>query len=317
MNRFVCSTLLFSLLIAAPALASDHAGVVAGLALQTLPPDGGYGTQPLREAARFEDFGEEGTAADRRARDYALSERVINLPSATTMEQGTWLASSFNFMGNQLAYAGSDDVLWALGVVLPAYGDFYTLGSAKWAFFRSQDIVVSLMPFTAYRSGSGLLKSSDWGIGASLLADLVVTERLVLNGGVIGHASIFNSATAARDYSACASRADYLRGDCITTSSLSSFAPPGGHWLAAYVGTSYFALSWLSLHTEFVASAFAGDFLEKRRFRRGQGVFATPFGAGFAGAGGVGLHFGDLSLQMAIYASDSTALPSVTAAYKF
>jgi hypothetical protein len=337
MKCWIPAILSMMVVLGSGAVASSAEPTSSERAPQTVPPDLDYGTRPIGPKAYFPDLGPEPGRVDRRQEINPLADRTVLWPTAHTPEAGTWLYSNYMFLGNQLSYAKSDDLLLSLGVGLP-YENTYGQASAKWVFHRSRDLDVALVPFGALRVGRRDFASSDAGVGLGLVADVTPNDMIVFSAGVAGYGTLFYRYHEV-DSSGCQSRSQYIEGACLNGTSFSKVGPAGGHWLAGYVGITYYSVETIFFNLELTYGATRGSFFgtetlfgseidreqEIARYLEGPWGAGVPYGRGLTGAFGVtGVHrnfAGQFSIYMVRGGEDreavAEAVPVFTAAIKF
>ena len=298
-----------------PAPPEDTAQPTDGSAPKTMPNDVGFGQVPLNERWRFADEDSLGARVDRRDAIDASSDRVILWPTAHTPHKNTLAIS--NHMGalNQVSYSPSDDVQTTASVVVPIdVADTHVALSGKFTVSESDNHVVSIQPFAHHRRSRSSLGGNDTGVGFAGLADVISTDNIILSFGLVGYVTVV-AATREFDYTACRTRAEFIRGNCQRSALQTQAFPKGGHFVGAHFGmTWYFHDQW-SLRGEAMTGLSAGSVLgsewltrefdpedEGERFRSGPAGVGVPHDTGLAIGGGLQWSNGTLAVQFSGYA---------------
>lgn len=284
-----------------------HGEFVKGT-LKTRPRDANFGQRAARVDERFRSERADLAAVDRRRQISSMADRNILAPMAQTPAEGTLSYSNYNILGNYLTYAPSDEFAMTAGMIIPsAEGDFFTSVSGKYKLYESRDWLVSVLPFGAYANGVMEVDSYQFGLGTGLLADLNVTDSIVLTGGALGFATL---AAGYERFSDDCTRAEFGQQRC-TVETTNIGLPAGGHWVAATLGASWFLTDSFALNFEYILGGSWGTFfgveddastndLDARRDRFERPDFASGFphrqGPTFSTAGtwsngSVGLQF--------------------------
>lgn len=226
--------------------------------LKTHPRDTQFGQRKPRINERFVYDDTHLGAVDRRRQLSPASDRNILAPLAQTPEKGTVSYGNYNIIGNVLTYAPSDELAVTAGTMLPL-GDENFVGSlsAKYKFYESRDLIVSVLPFGAYVNGVERLDTSHAGLGAGLLADYHLSDSIVIGAGVSGFAALYGAYD--RNSTDC-TRSEFRTDGCEVVSDGEAL-PAGGHWMAATLGTVWYVVDSLALNVEFVHGFSWGSFL--------------------------------------------------------
>ncbi len=226
--------------------------------LKTHPRDTHFGQREPHINERFVYDDAHLSAVDRRRQISPASDRNILAPLAQTPKKGTISYGNYNILGNVLTYAPSDELAVTAGTMLPL-GDENFLGSlsAKYKFYETRDLIVSVLPFGAYTDGVQRLDTSHAGLGAGLLADYHLSDSIVVGAGVSGFAALYGAYE--RNSTDC-TRTEFRNDGCEVVSEGEAL-PAGGHWMAATLGTVWYVVDTFALNVEFVHGLSWGSFL--------------------------------------------------------
>ncbi|MFP4598994.1 MAG: hypothetical protein ACLFVJ_12125 [Persicimonas sp.] len=226
--------------------------------LKTHPRDTDFGQREPHRKERFVYDDAHLGAVDRRRQLSPVSDRNILAPLAQTPAEGTVSYGNYNIAGSVLTYAASDQLAVTAGALLPLGNeDFLGSVSAKYKFYETRDLIVSVLPFGAYANGAQRLDTSHTGLGAGLLADLHLSDSIVVGAGVSGFAALYG--TYERNSTDC-TRSEFRNDGCEIVSDGEAL-PAGGHWMAATLGTVWYVADSLAFNVEFIHGLSWGSFL--------------------------------------------------------
>lgn len=260
----------------------------------TQPHDYRYGHNQIHERFHFPDATENLAPVDRRSEIDAASHRTILTAAALTPPPRTVQYSNFMLALHQLSFSPTDDLQ------LSATGKWGTPRSqpqvglaAKIRLVSALDTAFSIQPFTFYRSATDPmdLDTSDFGLGLAALFDFFVTNRLAVTAGLTAYGTLWYGREE-WNTDACESRADFLAGQCRDLRTVGQALPPGGHFLTAHVGATYYIYDQWALKGELLSGVVAGSLLasefvvaapdtfsDRARFEEGEIGVGVPNGA--------------------------------------
>lgn len=227
----------------------------------TQPLDMRFGEHQLSEPYHFPDPQANVPRVDRRDAVDASSDRSILMPTAHTPHQNTLAYSNAMLALNRLAFSPTDDLQLATTVVVPSAASDFHLGlSGKITLSESFQHVFSIQPLGFYHTGSSALATRDLGFGVAALVDLMVSNNLIVTLGGTGYATVW-AGTEEFVYENCETREDFLDGSCREERTQSEGFPPGGHFLAAHLGVTWYITDQWSLRGEAMTGVASGSVL--------------------------------------------------------
>lgn len=288
---------------------------------QTQPPDLGFGQHELAGRFYFPSAESYMARVDRRDEIDATSDRTILWPTAHTPRRHRLSYSNHMLRLNRLAYSITDDLQLATTLSFANdVADFYAGGSLKITVSESDNHVISIQPLGYYREDVAELSNRDFGFGAAFLADLIISNDLIVTLGATGYGTVWYGEEEFT-YENCQSRRDFLDGNCRETRTESTTFPSGGHWLAAQVGATWYMLDSFSMRAEVMSGLSAGSVLgtewirddlsseaKSARFTSGELGVGVPHGSEVTAGLGLAWSSGHFAAQLSGYVTRAPAL---------
>jgi hypothetical protein len=265
------SLLAALLLCAAPARAQE-AAPTAGAPAQpprTLPHDLLYGDRETTRYGRLPEGAGELAPVDRREDVDRIASLGVVLPTAHVAPRGTVQYTNHLIAGHQVSWSPADTLSLSALVVLPPSlldgtpirSDVFWGLSGTWSAWRWRDVQVSLMPFVLGRHGQLEVDTSELGVGAAVLADWAVHDRVVVGAGLMGYAPL-RLGYDQYDTSNCASRDDFINRRCFEITSATAWGPPGGRYLMGWLHAAIYGPRDVTIKAELVSGVSSGTVLD-------------------------------------------------------
>ncbi len=225
----------------------------------TIAADPGYGKNSVR---RYDYFRAESNDAPVDSRDAidAMADHAILLPTAFTPKKLSTSFTTTNILLNTFSFSPTNDFQISASTLLPTgFTDFLFNGSVKFRIKTDPNYIISAHPFFSYQSGQDELDIANLGLGAGLLADFYISDRLIISTGSFLFLNTLNILDQ-QNHDACQSHSDFVQGDCINTDTQKSL-PSGGHWLSLQASLIYYLHDSFSLRFEAITGLTYGSFL--------------------------------------------------------
>ena len=231
-------------------------------------PELGWGQQRV-ELVEIPNLGRGRAPVDRRQEVDVLATQGVVLPSGYIPEQpaGFLLRSHMIFGAQASAWAWGRVMLTGTFVLSPQ--DVLDQGLAQdqlsglnlsVALWRSYDATVSLSGGVLERQGRLDMDSQERGVIGGLVADMNLSDTVVLTLGAQGYLPARRSWDA-WSFEACRSRAEFLEGTCWAQQRREQRWPIGGRALLLYGQLAWLAPEDMTLKLEMVSGRVYGTLL--------------------------------------------------------